>query len=80
VKVRVRVADGHARLEVEDSGPGIAPQDRARIFEPYFTTKQGGTGLGLAIASRIVSEHGGRLEVEGEIGKGAVFTMVLPSA
>ncbi len=78
LKVRVRAEAGHAHLEVEDSGPGIRPEDRARIFEPYFTTKEGGTGLGLAIAARICQEHGGRLEVGGEVGRGALFSVVLP--
>ncbi len=79
IRVRAHRRDGEHLLEVEDSGPGIRPEDRARLFEPYFTTKDGGTGLGLAIAARICQEHGGRLEVGGEFGKGAVFTIVLPA-
>ncbi|HME90861.1 MAG TPA: ATP-binding protein, partial [Myxococcaceae bacterium] len=59
-------------------GPGVPPQDRERIFEPYFTSKQAGTGLGLAIARRICQEHGGRLECDGRFGQGAVFRVVLP--
>ncbi|HEY3445165.1 MAG TPA: ATP-binding protein [Myxococcales bacterium] len=80
VTVRVQaVGAGEVALEVEDEGPGIRPEDRARIFEPYFTTKTGGTGLGLAIALRIAQEHGGRLE---ELGgaKGARFRLTLPKA
>ncbi|XXF80239.1 ATP-binding protein [Myxococcaceae bacterium GXIMD 01537] len=80
LRVRVRGTDTDAIVEVEDSGPGIPPEHRARIFEPYFTTKEGGTGLGLAIASRILQEHGGRLEVGGEPGEGARFSVVLPRA
>jgi two-component system nitrogen regulation sensor histidine kinase NtrY len=78
VRIHARTADGTVHLEVADSGPGIKPEDRQRIFEPYFTTKAGGTGLGLAIAARIAQEHGGRLEAGGTYGEGAVFTLVLP--
>ncbi|MFZ5471355.1 MAG: ATP-binding protein [Myxococcota bacterium] len=78
IEVRVKAAGEEAVLEVEDTGPGVKPEDRARLFEPYFTTKEGGTGLGLAIAARICQEHRGRLEVGGEVGKGAVFSVVLP--
>jgi signal transduction histidine kinase len=64
---------------VSDSGPGVAPEDLARVFEPYFTTKEGGTGLGLAIARRIAEEHGGRLDLESVPGRGATFTLRLPA-
>jgi two-component system nitrogen regulation sensor histidine kinase NtrY len=80
VRVRVKGTEADAIVEVEDSGPGIPPEHRARIFEPYFTTKEGGTGLGLAIAARILQEHGGKLEVGGEPGEGARFSVVLPRA
>ncbi|MBX7113084.1 MAG: HAMP domain-containing protein [Myxococcaceae bacterium] len=78
VTLRLTQEAGHAHIDVEDQGPGIAESDRERIFEPYFTTKSGGTGLGLAIASRIVTEHGGSLTAGGELGRGAVFTLTLP--
>lgn len=80
VRVRVKGTETDAIVEVEDTGPGIPPEHRARIFEPYFTTKDGGTGLGLAIAARILQEHGGKLEVGGEPGQGARFSVVLPRA
>jgi nitrogen fixation/metabolism regulation signal transduction histidine kinase len=80
LRVRVKGTEADAIIEVEDSGPGIPPEHRARIFEPYFTTKDGGTGLGLAIAARILQEHGGKLEVGGEPGQGARFSVVLPRA
>jgi len=71
------INDGMA-LYVDDNGQGVAEADRARIFEPYFTTKQQGTGLGLAIAERIAREHGGSLTVaESPLG-GARFLLVLP--
>jgi nitrogen fixation/metabolism regulation signal transduction histidine kinase len=75
-----RVPSGEVAIEVADRGPGIPVESRQRIFEPYFTTKEGGSGLGLAIVQRIVSEHGGRIEVGGEPGHGAVFRVLLPAA
>ncbi len=78
IQLRVRAINQSAILEVQDSGPGVRPEDRERIFEPYFTTKAAGTGLGLAIARRICQEHGGRLEVDRASGGGAVFRVVLP--
>jgi signal transduction histidine kinase len=73
--------DGDAvAFSVSDTGPGIPGADLGRIFEPYFTTKEGGTGLGLAIARRIVEEHGGRLDVTSIAGEGATFTLRLPAA
>jgi two-component system, NtrC family, nitrogen regulation sensor histidine kinase NtrY len=65
---------------VTDSGQGIAAEDLARVFEPYFTTKEGGTGLGLAIAHRIAEEHGGQLEAASSPGRGATFTLTLAAA
>jgi two-component system nitrogen regulation sensor histidine kinase NtrY len=77
---RVRLGarrDGDAvELSVSDTGPGIAPGDLPRVFEPYFTTKEGGTGLGLAIAHRIAEEHGGALECRSAPGQ-TTFTLRL---
>ncbi|MBS2029487.1 MAG: HAMP domain-containing protein [Deltaproteobacteria bacterium] len=70
---------GEVALEVADGGPGIAEADRNKVFEPYFTTKSGGSGLGLAIVQRIVSEHGGRIEVGASSHGGASFKVVLPA-
>jgi two-component system, NtrC family, nitrogen regulation sensor histidine kinase NtrY len=67
-------------FSVADTGAGIAPEDLLRVFEPYFTKKEGGTGLGLAIAQRIAEEHGGRLEVKSPPGRGATFTLSVPVA
>ncbi len=78
VTLRVGSSAQEAFVSVTDTGPGIKPEDRGRVFEPYFTSKEGGTGLGLAIAARICQEHGGRLDVGGEYGHGAVFTVALP--
>jgi signal transduction histidine kinase len=67
-------------IEVADNGRGIAPEALPRIFDPFFTTKEvgKGTGLGLSIAYKIVSEHGGRIDVKSQLGQGTVFTVVLP--
>jgi|GEM_PF-635805 len=67
-----------AQVAISDSGPGIAPEDLDRIFEPYFTTKEGGTGLGLALTHKIVREHAGDIRVESRVGSGATFIITLP--
>lgn len=69
---------GTARLEVADDGPGIRPEDRRRIFEPYFSTRKGGTGLGLAIVSRIVADHHGYIRVHDDRPRGTRFVIELP--
>ncbi|HVI96983.1 MAG TPA: ATP-binding protein, partial [Anaeromyxobacter sp.] len=81
-KVRIVARrDGRVvRFDVADSGAGIPPGDLDRVFEPYFTTKEGGTGLGLAIAQRIAEEHGGSLTAASTPGAGATFTLRLPVA
>jgi signal transduction histidine kinase len=73
-----REGDG-AVIVVEDDGPGVREEMRARIFDPYFTTKDDGTGLGLAIVKKIVVEHGGSIEVKrSEALGGAKFVVHLP--
>ena len=71
---------GEVVIEFEDRGCGIPPELLGKIFEPFFTTKgeQRGTGLGLAICQGIVAEHGGRIEVESEVGRGSLFRVILP--
>jgi len=75
-----REGDAAIAIEVADNGKGIAPEALPKIFDPFFTTKEigKGTGLGLSIAYKIVSEHGGRIDVKSQVGKGTVFTVVLP--
>jgi signal transduction histidine kinase len=65
-------------LEVEDTGAGIPPEVRERLFTPFFSTKEGGTGLGLAIAARIVNQHGGELTFDTQLHRGTTFRVVLP--
>lgn len=77
--VRCRTnSGGHLEIAVADTGPGIAPEHRKRIFDPYFTTKAKGTGLGLAIVHKIVEAHKGRLTVESAVGRGSCITLRLP--
>jgi len=82
VVVRLFSQEGHAVIEVEDNGQGIAPEHRQRIFEPFFTTKPvgKGTGLGLAICYGIVRNLDGDLEVESEPGRGTTFRIRIPKA
>lgn len=65
-------------IMVGDDGPGVAPEDRDKIFLPYFSRKKGGTGLGLAIVHRIISDHGGQITVSPRDPHGTLFTMVFP--
>lgn len=65
-------------VSVSDTGGGIPQEQLNRIFEPFYTTKKKGTGLGLMIVQRIVREHGGRIELESNVGKGTVFRIWLP--
>jgi two-component system NtrC family sensor kinase len=71
--------DGWVKLTFQDSGTGIAPENLEKIFEPFFTTRARGTGLGLAITRTIVEQHGGRIEVASEVGKGTTVTVSLPA-
>lgn len=78
ITLKTRRADTTAEVAVIDRGPGIDPKIMEQIFNPFFTTKSNGVGLGLAIVSKIVDEHGGRMTVESEPGKGSVFRVYLP--
>jgi two-component system sensor histidine kinase AtoS len=66
------------RIEVEDSGAGIAPRDADKVFDPFFTTKAAGTGLGLALTHKIVEDHGGSISFRSAPGRGTVFRILLP--
>ena len=65
-------------IRLTDNGPGIRESIKEKVFEPFFTTKEEGSGLGLSIASRIVVEHGGRLDLSSEEGQGSTFLITLP--
>ena len=86
VEIRAQAANGSFDVAVRDTGPGIAPQDQARIFEDFqqidntSTRHKGGTGLGLAIARRFVQMHGGTLTVDSTLGVGSTFHVVFPCA
>ncbi len=70
--------DGGVRITIGDTGTGLDPDVRNRLFEPYFSTKSSGTGLGLAIVKRSVEAHGGRMEVDSRPGEGSRFHILLP--
>ncbi|GAB6062946.1 ATP-binding protein [Deferrisoma palaeochoriense] len=79
LRIEVGRDGGGAVLRVADTGHGIPEDVRDRIFEPFFSLRPGGTGLGLSIAHSVVEEHGGRIEVESEVGKGTTFTLWIPA-
>lgn len=83
--IRTALADdgrgGHAlKIEIQDTGMGIAPENLEHLFEPFFTTKKNGTGLGLAISRRIIQEHRGSIQTHSSPGKGSVFSISLPAS
>jgi two-component system, NtrC family, sensor histidine kinase HydH len=78
VRVRVAQKSGALVIEVADSGSGVKPEDRDKIFEPFFTGKTRGTGLGLAIAKRVVELHSGSIRVDEASGGGALFRIEIP--
>ena len=83
--VSTEIADGEngarlVKIQIQDTGAGIAPENLAKLFEPFFTTKKNGTGLGLAISHRIVLEHHGTIEVQSEMNKGSTFSISLPAS
>jgi signal transduction histidine kinase len=71
--------ESRARIVVSDSGKGIPPEDIAKIFEPYYSTKDTGTGLGLAIVKKAIDDHGGSISVSSKLGRGTTFTIILPA-
>jgi len=72
-------ANGWVILVFSDTGVGMGPEDMKSLFNPFFTTKDSGTGLGMAITHKVITEHGGQIEVESTPGKGTRFTIYLPS-
>jgi signal transduction histidine kinase len=76
--LRTRGEDSNVIVEVADTGSGLTKEECERIFTPYYTSKQNGTGLGLAIVQSVVSDHGGRIRVQSEPGRGTNFVIELP--
>ena len=77
--LKAHTSDDYVCLVVADTGPGIAPETMERVFEPLFTTKSKGIGLGLVVSKNLVELNGGQIEVESVEGKGAIFTLTLPT-
>jgi signal transduction histidine kinase len=78
VTVQSAIVDGALELAVADTGPGIPPEHKARIFEPLFSTKSFGAGLGLSTVKQIVVQHGGTINVDSEVGVGTTVVIRLP--
>lgn len=72
-------ADRAVRISIADTGVGIAPENIGKLFDPFFTTKDDGTGLGLSVAARLMESWGGKILVDSTLGRGSVFTLVLPA-
>lgn len=80
VRLEVRAVDGGVEVRVADGGVGIPPEERAHIFDLFYSTKERGTGLGLSLTQQIVSAHGGRIRCEEAPGGGTIFAMWFPPA
>ncbi len=78
--VATRGREHDVEISVTDTGPGIASELHEKIFQPWFSTKQGGTGLGLPMARRIIEEFGGEMRMHSEFGRGTRFTVTVPRA
>jgi len=76
--IRVKGTDYRLHIEVSDTGIGLTPEECSRLFTPYYTSKQHGTGLGLAIVQAVISDHGGKITVQSEPGRGTTFAIDLP--
>jgi signal transduction histidine kinase len=79
IRVEVVHKGGGVEVRVSDTGPGIAPQVRERLFEPFVTSKENGVGLGLSICKRLVEAHGGSIRGDNLPGGGAVLALTLPA-
>jgi two-component system sensor histidine kinase AtoS len=78
VEASLSSTDTDVVITVADRGEGIAPEDIQRVYDPLYTTGRDGSGLGLTIARRLVIAHGGRIEIESEVGVGTVVRVLLP--
>jgi two-component system, NtrC family, sensor kinase len=79
VVLRTRGERDHVEIEVEDNGVGIANELLPRLFDPFFSTKEGGNGLGLALTQQIIRDHGGEIQVTSRVGRGTTFTLSVPT-
>jgi signal transduction histidine kinase len=79
VVLRTRREDKHVQIEIEDSGIGIPNELLPRLFDPFFSTKEGGSGLGLALTQQIIRDHGGEIHVASRVGRGTTFTLTVPA-
>jgi signal transduction histidine kinase len=80
IKLSAEAAGARARIDITDTGGGIAPENISKVFEPYFSTKDTGTGLGLAIVKKAIDDHSGTISVTSKPGTGTTFTITLPAA
>jgi signal transduction histidine kinase len=78
IVVEFKHSDALSQISVRDSGKGIRPEEMNKIFEPYYSTKTFGVGLGLTITKRLVEEHGGKISISSEVGKGTLMTIEVP--
>lgn len=78
--IRTARRDDAVEIQITDTGGGIPPEDHKRVFQIYFSTKEGGTGLGLATARRIVEQHDGTIRLYSAVGKGTNFVITLPAS
>lgn len=74
------LGNGSYEVAVADRGPGVAPEDHGRVFEPFFSKRRGGSGLGLAVCQGIIRSHGGTIQVENRNGGGSIFSFIIPGA
>ncbi|MBT3368366.1 MAG: response regulator [Nitrospina sp.] len=82
IRITTQILDGRVEIKIGDTGSGIPKDNLSKIFDPFFTTKDvgKGTGLGLNMAYNIIKKHNGTIDVESEVGKGTVFTILMPMA
>ncbi len=81
VEIGLHAAEGQVRIRIADDGPGIGPEERRHLFDPFFSARQAGRGLGLGLSKAwriVVTNHGGQIDVQSEPGRGAAFTITLP--
>ena len=70
------------KISIQDDGPGLKPEERRHVFDPFYSARQAGRGLGLGLSKawRIITNHGGRIEVSSQPGRGATFIVTLTTA